>query len=117
MWRKRWVRIATMLVFAVAVVSAGVLSYYYVSFSRLIDQSLHGERDKVFPQVFARPLDLYRGQSLTGPQLLDRLNDLGYAQRTKPEKPGEFTITNTNNGALQTFSLIPRVRELQGQVV
>ena len=75
---------------SVAAVAWGVLGYYYVSFSRLIDQSLHGERDKTFPQVFARPLEIYRGQSLTNQQLIDRLNDLGYAQRPKPEKPGEF---------------------------
>src|SRR6185369_6368522 len=101
--------VSAMVVFGLAVISVGVLGYYYVSVSRLIDQSLHGERDKVFPQVFARPLELYRGQSLTGQQLLDRLNDLGYAQRPKPEKPGEFTITNSANGSLQTFSVIPRV--------
>ena len=110
-------RIAAVVVLAVAAVASGILGYYYVSVSRLIDQSLHGERDKVFPQVFARPLELYPGQSLTGQQLLDRLNDLGYAQRPKPEKPGEFTITNNTSGSLQTFSVIPRVKELQGQVV
>ena len=82
-----------MVVMAVTAVAWGVLGYYYVTFSRLIDQSLHGERDKTFPQVFARPLELYPGQSLTSQQLIDRLNDLGYAQRPKPEKPGEFTVS------------------------
>src|SRR5437764_1232221 len=95
MWRRRWVRIATMVVLAVAAVAWGVLGYYYVSFSRLIDKSLHGERDRVFPQVFARPLEIYRGQALSNQQLIDRLNDLGYAQRPRPEKPGEFAITAT----------------------
>jgi len=66
-----------MVVLAVVALAWGILGYYYVSFSRLIDQSLHGERDKVLPQVYARPLELYRGQALGGPQMLDRLNDLG----------------------------------------
>src|SRR5919201_4744663 len=100
-----------MLVVAFAAVTLAVLGYYYVSFARLIDQNLHGERDKVFPQVFARPLEIYRGQSFTGPQLLERLNDLGYAQRQKPEKPGEFAITN--QATTQTFSVIPRAQELK----
>ena len=113
MWRKRWVRIAFMLVLAVAAVAWGILGYYYVSVSRLIDQSLHGERDKAFPQVFARPLELYRGQSLTNQQLIDRLNDLGYAQRPKLEKPGEFTVTAPTT----TISIIPRAPELGRQVV
>ena len=60
--------------------------YYYVTFARLIDARLHGERDRVLPRVFARPLELRRGQSLTERQLVDRLNDLGYAQRARADK-------------------------------
>jgi penicillin-binding protein 1B len=105
------VRATTMAVLVLAALGWGVLGYYYVSFSRLIDRSLHGERDKVFPQVFARPLDIYRGQSLTHQQLIDRLNDLGYAQRPKLERPGEFMV---NPGAV---SIVARTPELRGQVV
>jgi penicillin-binding protein 1B len=94
-----------------AAIAWGVLGYYYVTFSRLIDQSLHGERDKVFPRVFARPLEIYRGQSLTNQQLIDRLNDLGYAQRTRLERPGEFVV---NAG---TVSIVPRPAEFRGQTV
>ena len=104
-------RVSALVLFVLAVISWGVLGYYYVSVSRLIDRSLHGERDKVFPQVFARPLEIYRGQSLTNQQLIDRLNDLGYSQRTKPEKPGEFAV----NGG--TVSIVPRPPEFKGQVV
>ena len=39
--------------------------YYYVSFARLIDARLQGARKRVLPRVFARPLELRRGQSLT----------------------------------------------------
>jgi len=111
MWRRRWVRVLAMVVLAVAAVAWGILGYYYVSFSRLIDDSLHGEHDKVFPQVFARPLEIYRGQSLTNQQLIDRLNDLGYAQRPKLDKPGEFVVSAA------TVSIVPRPPELKGQVV
>jgi hypothetical protein len=55
-WRRRWVRL---LAVAIAV-PAGLLCvatvYYYVGFARLIDARLHGERDRVLPRVFARPL-------------------------------------------------------------
>src|SRR4029077_11177127 len=111
MWSRRWVRLSAMALFVFGVVAFGVLGYYYVTFSRLIDQSLHGERDKVFPEVFARPLEIYRGQSPTNQQLIDRLNDLGYSQRTKPEKPGEFAVTGG------TVSIVPRPPEFKGQVV
>jgi len=100
-----------MAALAAAAVAWGVLGYYYVTFSRLIDDSLHGERDRTFPQVYARPLEIYRGQSLTNQQLIDRLNDLGYSQRPALEKPGEFAVSAA------TVSLVPRAAEFKGQVV
>ena len=80
-WHRRWVRYAAIALAVPFVVLCGVLGYYYVSFARIIDARLHGERDTVFPRVLARPLEIRRGQSLTDRQLIDRLNDLGYAQR------------------------------------
>ena len=83
------------------------LGYYYVSFARLLDARLHGERATVLPRVFARPLELRRGQSLTERQLVDRLNDLGYAQRTMFEKPGEFVI---GSGDVTIMPARPRIQ-------
>src|ERR1700730_13883329 len=91
-WELRWVRLTALAVTVPVVLLFFATGYYYVSFARLLDGRLHGERATVFPQVFARPLELRRGQSLTEAQLVDRLNDLGYAQRTMFEKPGEFVI-------------------------
>ena len=88
-----------------------VTAYYYVAFAKLIDQRLHGERDRVLPRVFARPLEIRRGQSLSNRQLVDRLNDLGYAQRPKVEKPGEFA----EGGG--TVSIMPRAAEFKGEIV
>ena len=31
----------------------------------MIDARLHGERERVLPRVFARPLELRRGQALS----------------------------------------------------
>ena len=71
---------------------SSVTLYYYVSFSRMIDARLHGEFARADPRVFGRPLELRRGQSLTPPQLVDRLNDLGYSDRARAQQPGEFTV-------------------------
>ena len=46
----------------------------------------------MLPRVFARPLELRKGQSLGAAQIIDRLNDLGYAQRARVEKAGEFAV-------------------------
>jgi penicillin-binding protein 1B len=74
------------------VLAAGTLTYLYVSYSRIIEARLHGERDRAVPRVFARPLTLQTGQNLTQAELVARLNDVGYAQRSRVERTGEFAI-------------------------
>jgi penicillin-binding protein 1B len=110
-WRKRWVRTAAVIVSVPLVMGCFVAGYYYSRFADLIDARLHGERQTVLPRVFARPLELRRGQSLTDHQLVDRLNDLGYTQRAAVEKAGEFAV---GNGAI---AILPRGAEFKGQVV
>jgi penicillin-binding protein 1B len=111
LWWKRWVRLTVLAVSIPVVVLCFVAGYYYISFARLIDARLHGERDRVLPRVYARPLELRRGQSLTDRQLIDRLNDLGYTQRARVEKPGEFAI------GMGAVALIPRGVDHKGKVV
>jgi penicillin-binding protein 1B len=110
-WRKPWVRVAAGALIACAAGLCVATTYYYVSFSRLIDQRLHGERDRVLPRVLARPLEIRRGQSMNNRQLIDRLNELGYAERGALEKPGEFII---GDGSV---SILPRGAASRGEIV
>ncbi len=82
----------TIALAVLAVIAAGTLSYLYVSYGRIIEARLHGERDRAIPRVFARPLTLQAGQSLSQSELIARLNDVGYAQRARVERPGEFAL-------------------------
>ena len=93
------------------VIMCALTGYYYVTFSRMIDARLHGERDRVLPRVFARPLEIRRGDNISQKELLDRLNDLGYAQRTQAQNPGEFAVI----GAL--VSVMPRAGSHSGKTV
>jgi penicillin-binding protein 1B len=93
------------------VVTCFLTGYYYFSFSRMIDARLHGERDRVLPRVFARPLEIRRGDNVSQKELLDRLNDLGYAQRTQVQNPGEFAV----DGAL--VSVVPRAGSHTGKTL
>ena len=68
------------------------MGYHYVLFSRMIDTRISGELQRTNPRVFARPFDLHRGQALSPRQLIERLNDLGYAHRPRSHDPGEFTV-------------------------
>ena len=91
------------------VIACALTGYYYVKFSQMIDARLHGERDRVLPRVFARPLEIRRSEGLSQREVIDRLNDLGYAQRTQAQTPGEFAV----NGAL--VSVIPRTGSHTGK--
>jgi penicillin-binding protein 1B len=110
-WRKRWARVAALALAIPVVALCFATTYYYVRFARLIDARLAGARETTFPRVLARPLELRRGQFMSDRQLVDRLNELGYAHRDHLENVGEFTI---GNGSI---AIMPRAPELKGQVV
>jgi penicillin-binding protein 1B len=109
--RPAWFRCALLATAGCAVLCAGILTYYYISFARVIDARLHGERERTLPRVYARPVELRRGQSLTEQDLVSRLNDLGYAQRSRPDAPGEFTILRN------AVAITPRTGELAGRTI
>jgi hypothetical protein len=108
---RRWARYLLSAAGATALVSAAVFAYLYVSFARLIDERLHGERERTLPRVYARPLELRRGQLLSDDDLIGRLNDLGYAQRPQAQGPGEFALAR---GAV---TITPREGDLAGRAV
>ena len=95
----------------VAILGTGTLTYYYVSFSRLIDTRLHGERERTLPRVYARPIVLRQGQAISQAELIVRLNDLGYAQRGAAETPGEFAL------ARNAVVIMPRSTEFGGKSI
>src|SRR6185436_11182238 len=83
----------------------------YISFAGLIDERLHGERERTFPRVYARPVEIHKGQLLSAADVISRLNDLGYAQRPTTSKPGEFaTVRNS-------VVLVPRGGEFAGKTI
>jgi penicillin-binding protein 1B len=109
--KQTWVRYAIYAFGIAAVVGAVGLSYAYVSFSHMIDERLHGERERTLPRVYARPFEFRRNQMLSQQDLVVRLNDLGYAERAVPQQPGEFVV------ASNTVTLLPRAGELAGKAV
>ena len=88
-----------------------VLAYYYVSFSRQIDERLHGEREHALPRVLARPVELRRGQTLSLQEIIIRLNDLGYTEKPQVSQPGEFAVAKT------ILTVAPRTGALTGKTV
>jgi penicillin-binding protein 1B len=108
---RKWKWYALVALAGPLLVLMAVLGYYYVTFSRMIDARMHGEMQRVDPRVFARPFEVYRGQSVTPGQLVDRLNELGYANRARAEQSGEFTVGR------DTVVIVPREGDHKGQTV
>jgi penicillin-binding protein 1B len=108
---RKWKRYALVALAGPLVVLSSVLGYYYVTFSRMIDARMHGEMQRVDPRVFARPFEVYRGQSFNPAQLVDRLNELGYANRAHAEQSGEFTVGR------DTVVIVPREGDHKGQTL
>jgi penicillin-binding protein 1B len=106
-----WIRYTLAAGALLAILGIGVTAIFYVSYSRLIDARLHGERERTLPRVFARPLALRQGLAIGQQELISRLNDLGYAQRPEPEVPGEFSIEDA------TVVIKPRPASFQSRVV
>lgn len=109
--KRRWLLYVGVALVGPLLLLAAVVGYYYVTFSREIEQRLHGELERTLPRVFGRPLELARGQALGEPELIDRLNDLGYAQRARLERPGEFVVGR------DATALVPRTGDAQGRTV
>ena len=107
----RYKRRITIALGMAAVVMLGVVAYLYVSYGRIIDARLHGERDRAVPRIFARPLTLQTGQNMTQAELIGRLNDVGYAQRSRVERAGDFAIDRSS------IVLLSRGGDQAGKVV
>ena len=90
--RRAWKLYALVGAGVVFAILAVVTTYFYLSFSKMIDARLAGQTQRSDPRIFARPYEFRRGQSLTPTQIVERLNDLGYSYKAKAEQPGEFTV-------------------------
>ena len=110
-WLAPWRRHLLIAAGTVVVVTVGAFGYFYVHYGRIIDARLHGERDRVVPRVFARPITLQAGEIISPAELVARLNDVGYAQRARIERPGEFAVDRN------IVTLIPRGGDRSGQPV
>ena len=82
--KARWARYLLYGFGIAGIVGAIGFASVWVSFSRLIEDRLHGERERTLPRVYARPFEFRRNQSLSQQDLVVRLNDLGYADPGSP---------------------------------
>jgi penicillin-binding protein 1B len=70
--------------------------YFFFSYADVIEERLHGERERTLPRVYGRAVDLRKGQMLSVEDLVSRLNDLGYAQRQQIDAHGQFSVVRNS---------------------
>ena len=56
--KRRWLRYLVAAFAGPLILIVSVLSYYYVTLSRVIETRLHGEVERSWPRIYARPLEL-----------------------------------------------------------
>ncbi len=73
---------------------AGVFTYYYIKFSRMIDQRLSGGILQNTTQIFSAPLRISPGESMTADELAAYLQRAGYRPQEAEGALGQYTAQN-----------------------
>ncbi len=89
--RRRWVRWTLIGLGVTLFFGVLVTGYFWVKVAHEIDARLAGEARPI-PRIYGRPFEIQTGRGLSPAQLVQRLNDVGYAQRPKAALPGEFSL-------------------------
>lgn len=89
----KWIAIVFLVVF---VALSAVFSVWVVQLDSVVREKFEGKRWSLPAEVFARPLELYPGLSLTRNDLQKELTALGYKGRSGGAQPG--TIKRTSDG-------------------
>jgi penicillin-binding protein 1B len=105
------------------VVGVSVLVYYYLRYSRMVEQRLQGEAWVTPARLYARPMVLRLGMPLSPEQLVKILNDLKYEQKTElPQASGQFvagpkTVAFSPQSGPEALSITfdnNRIKEIRG---
>src|SRR5215472_3083516 len=80
----------------VVVVAAGVAATFYVLYlDHLVTKQFEGRRWTLPAQVYAAPLELYAGLTLSGADLEHELQRLQYRRVDRLEHPGTYRMQGT----------------------
>jgi penicillin-binding protein 1B len=90
--RARILKISALAIGIPLAAGLAIATVFWVSYGHMIDKRLGGGEERPVPRIFGRPFELRQGQGLSPLQLEERLNDVGYAERPKPDEPGQFAM-------------------------
>ena len=94
--------------------AALALIVYLAYLDRIITQTFDGRRWSVPAIVYAQPLEIYAGSSLTMSNVIEELDRLGYQQLARLEDPGSYKRTDRHLDIhLRAFQFMERARASQ----
>ena len=80
------------VVLAVVLTSAGLFTYFYIRYSRMIDARLSGPLLQNTTQIFSAPEHVAVGQAMTADELATYLQRAGYREQTNENALGQYTV-------------------------
>jgi penicillin-binding protein 1B len=80
------------VIFAVFLTVAGIFTFYYIKYSRMIDARLSGHVLQNTTQIFSAPQRISVGQAWTEEELASYLQRVGYRPEADPNSLGQYTV-------------------------
>jgi penicillin-binding protein 1B len=73
-------------------VAAGIGTYYWISYGRMIDLRLSGHIQQTTARIYAAPMKIYTGQALTLADMANHLQRAGYSELDVSGTPGRYVL-------------------------
>jgi penicillin-binding protein 1B len=73
-------------------VGAGIGTYYWISFGRMIDQRLSGHIQQTTARIYAAPMRIYAGETLALADMANHLQRAGYSELDVSGTPGQYVL-------------------------
>lgn len=87
---KKFLKQAWPYALGVAAVAFVALAAWVIYLDRIITRQFEGRRWSLPAQVYAQPLELYAGETLSASELEAELQRLGYQRVDRPQRPGTY---------------------------
>ncbi len=73
-------------------VVAGIGTYYWISYGRMIDLRLSGHIQQTTARIYAAPMRIYTGEALTVADMANHLQRAGYSELDVSGTPGRYIL-------------------------
>lgn len=80
------------IIFGIFVIAGGIFTYYYMKYSRMINERLSGNILQNTTQIFSAPEHISAAQAWGPDDLTDYLTRVGYRPENDPNALGQYTV-------------------------